>query len=245
MSYFLHFTKKYGQLSFFLLAACLLLTGCLTQQDHPSSDNGQGKGSPRPTVWVLQPQQTLRQSPQGTFYLPFIRITPRELQFFYAFSAHKHGKLHVEAASTAASTSTASTPLATTLQPLGQIEEFSISVLHIAYLDRAGQFITLRITLPGESSPTWSLSPLQQIIKEPLPGDAFYAFPSQDPGAFPPIAMELPLGKGRAGYVRKATSMLPLSRRSYVFFQAADASQVRVLTKAEYLSLTGTKSVVP
>ena len=72
-------------------------------------------------------------------------------------------------------------------------------MLHVTYLDNVDQFILLQVTFPGASSSACTLIPLHQLIQGPQQGNTCYAFPNQNPDVFPTIAMEPPLGKGKAG----------------------------------------------
>ncbi len=82
---------------------------------------------------------------------------------------------------------TATTVITTTalkvigIQPLGQIAEFEVGVIHTEWLDLAGRTLVLTVTPPGGGEP-WTFTPLRDIAPG-LPHEGTFQF---GPGASPP-----------------------------------------------------------
>jgi len=95
-----------------------------------------------------------------------VAIIPQEFHFFYAFQFREPGNPRIVVKSYAASRPQSTSNLAITVQPLGQLGPYTISVLHVKRSSYAGQVLSLQITSPGESRFTGRLRLLNKGRKK-------------------------------------------------------------------------------
>ncbi|SRR5260370_40351749 len=190
-------------------------------------------------VWMTQ-QPMLVQNSTGVFALKEIEITTaKEFRFYYVFQSSHQETIHVAAVS---SLNAGQQPvsLSATVLSLGAIDNYSIGVIRVQYLDRVGQTITLSITSPEEGSVRWQLTPLKQQLAEPHPeGGGYYGFPV-DQQIFPAIIWSGPRS-GPAGPLQH--SMVSLFKNAagtrYIFLQVDYSGKIAVITKEQCIQLIG------
>jgi hypothetical protein len=217
----------------------LLLVGFILTLHPTSSENGQ-RSVPSPVVWVTQ-QPLLVQNSAGVFALKEIEITTgREFRFYYAFQSSHQGTIHVAAVSSLRVDQGQSVTLPATVLPLGTIDDVSVGVIRVHYLDRVGQTIALSITSPAEGSVRWQLTPLKQLVAEPSPsGGGYYGLPV-DQHIFPEIIWSGP----RSGPVGPSQhSMVSLFKNAagtrYIFLQVDYSGKIAVITREQCTQLVG------
>ncbi|MGB8348148.1 MAG: hypothetical protein WCD86_24925 [Ktedonobacteraceae bacterium] len=222
-------------------AVCaILLAGLIITIRNGLLSPGKGPVSvPSPVVWTAQ-QPVLVQNSAGVFALKEIEITTtKEFRFYYAFHASRQGPIHAAAIS---SLNVGQHPvrLLATVWPMGTIDDISVGVIRVQYLDRVGQTITLTITSPEEGRMSWKLTPLKQLLSEPHPeGGGFYGFPI-DQHLFPEIIWSGP----RSGPVGPSQhAMISLFKNAagtrYIFLQVDYAGKIAVITKEQCIHLVG------
>lgn len=226
---------------------CLfLLVSLLATIQHTLNTSSSKNGPmsvPAPIVWTTQ-QSMLVQNSAGVLAIKEIEITTqKEFRFYYVFQSSHQGTIHVTAASSLNTTQTQPIILSATVQSLGIIDGFSVGVIRVHYLDRAGQTIALRITSSGSGNASWQLTPLKQLIAEPHPeGGSFYSFPI-DQHLFSEIIWSGPIS-GVAGPSQQ--SMVAYFKNAasthYIFLQVDYAGEVAVITKEECVQLVGAQN---
>jgi hypothetical protein len=218
-----------------------------------------GASSPRlvvgapPDVWQPSPPgQGFASGPAGAIAVKFIEFTPLQFRVYYVFKLSSQAAsqtspvtLRVTASSSlSASPSTPVVPLTSAIQTLGQIGDYTIGVMHIKHLNRAGQVITLAITpaLPGAA--TWHLSPIHQLIYQTHADTATGAA-----GGYPDALSEAqwygPVQAQLVSYVKVVIPGQPIADRTYVFVRSDDWVNVQAITKAQYIALAGTGNFTP
>lgn len=223
-----------------LLLAGLIITirGSAIRNASTSSGNRQ-ISVPPPVVWTTQ-QPMLVQNSAGVFALKEIEITTaKEFRFYYAFKSSHQGTIHVAAVSSL-NAGQQPVPLSTTVLSLGTIDDYSIGVIRVQYLDRVGQTIALSITSPEEGSVRWQLTPLKQLVAEPHPeGGGYYGFPI-DQHISPAIIWSGPRS-GLAGPSQH--SMVSLFKNAagtrYIYLQVDYSGKIAVVTKEQCIQLIG------
>lgn len=223
-----------------LLFCVLLLTGLIItiRNASPIAKNTPISIAP-PVVWTTQ-QPMLVQNSAGVFALKEIEITTaKELRFYYAFTSSHQGTIRATAVS-ALNAGQQPVSLSTMVLPLGTIDDYSVGVIRVQYLDRVGQTITLSITSPEEGSARWQLTPLKQQMVEPHPeGGSYYGFPV-DQHLFPAIIWSGPRS-GPAGPSQH--SMVSLFKNAagthYIFLQVDYSEKIVVITKEQCIQLIG------
>jgi hypothetical protein len=220
---------------------CVLLLGGLiiTIRNASTSSGNRQISVPAPFVWTTQ-QPMLVQNSTGVFALKEIEvITAKELYFYYAFKSSHQGTIHVAAVSSL-NAGQRPVPLSATVLSLGMIDDYSIGVIRVQYLNRVGQMIALSITSPKEGSVHWQVSPLKQLVAEPHPeGGTYYGFPI-DQQIFPAIIWSGP----RSGLVGPSQhSMVSLFKNAagtrYIYLQVNYSGKFAVITKEQCIQLIG------
>jgi hypothetical protein len=206
-----------------------LLLGCSAVFYRNSQ--GQPSGRPVSIPWELQHDQIVAQSHEGLFEIKYISITPREFRFFYVVRSGHRDELMVQAVSI--SPKGTSTPLASTVQPLGKLGAFDAGILHVKLFHLTGQMIELHIAVQGKNEPLWKLAPLKQTIDESAK-DTSYGLSIQirQPSGvlwFGPV-------KGEFAFFKESETK---SDASYVFVRFDDTTSVKVITRAQYLEVAG------
>jgi hypothetical protein len=220
--------------SCFLLLAGLILT----IRNAPTSS---GKSEPPPLVWTTQQQPRLVQNSAGVFALKEIEVTTmKELRFYYAFHSSHHGTLHVAAVSSLMADQQQPVTLSATVLSLGTIDEFSVGLIRVQYLDRVGQTIALSITSPQEGSVRWQLTPLKQLIAEPNPErEEYYSFPV-DQHLFPAILWSGPRSNHAGPSPGSMVSFFKNATGThYIFLEVDYLGKVAVITREQCVELVG------
>ena len=223
---------------FLFLLIGLIITIYYALDTSTSFRNGQ-KSVPAPNVWTTQ-QPVLVQNSAGVFALKEIEvISVKEFHFSYVFKSSHQGAIHVTAVSSVNGGQGQSINLSATVLSLGRIDDFSVGVIRIQYLNRVGQTITLRITSSEEGTANWQLAPLKQLVAEPHPtGGAFYRFPV-DQRIFPEIIWSGPwtetVGLSMVAFFKNAAST------RYIFLQEDDTGKITVISREECIRLVGEK----
>jgi putative zinc finger protein len=217
---------------------CLfLLTGLIVTLHQNTNISGRGAVSvPPPIVWITQQHYMLVQNGTEVFTLKEIEITTqKEIRFYYVFKSSYQKPFHVTADSALSTGQGQNISLSATVQPLGTIDSYDIGIIHVQYLDRAGQTVTLHITSSAMGNVNWHLSPLKQLIAEPHPEGSFYGF-SVDQRLFPAIVWSGPAGRSEQSQVAffKASGSA-----HYIFLQVDYLGKIRVITKEECIQLGG------
>jgi hypothetical protein len=126
-----------------------------------------------------------------------------------------------------------------TVQSFGRLGGLEIGVIDVPILNQAGQALTLLLTPPGASEPTWTLTVLEQVRSEPharsktgLGGDTS-TFPEIRVAAF----LTYP-GNRHSGYFALAQPTSPTSDLPSVFFVSDFDGTVTQITQAEYAAGT-------
>ena len=217
----------------------LLFAGLIIVIRNASTSGNRQISVAPPVVWTTQ-QPMLVQNSSGVFALKEIEITnTKEFRFYYAFKSSHQGTIHVTAVSSL-STGQQPVPLSTTILSLGTIDDYSIGVIRVQYLDRVGQTIVLSITSLEEGSARWQVAPLKQLVAEPHPeGGGYYGFPI-DQHLFPAIIWSGP----RSGLVGPSQhSMVSLFMNAagtrYIFLQVDYSGKIAVITKEQCIQLFG------
>ena len=191
--------------------------------------------APGSAVWNIRSDQLSFKSADGLFALKWVAITPQEFHFFYAFQFREPGNPRIVVKSYAASRPQSTSNLAITVQPLGQLGPYTISVLHVKRSSYAGQVLSLKITSPGESRFTWSLTPLEQVSQETHENTAYYGF-FLDTATLNEVSWHEPAMDQQVSYLEYKAKM----GQAYLFLKRGDPSVVTVITRSEYLSIAGT-----
>jgi hypothetical protein len=168
----------------------------------------------------------------------------------YLFLSTQRNGLQATASASHLADMTAASGLATTVQLLGQIRDYSVGVIHVEWANNTSQFIGLQLTAvsPAEVRVgTWQLAPLQQLFSDPLYGRASGGedYPIVASGL--PEADWVPVVEGVqvVSYVKVMLSGQSVADRSYVFVRSDDPATVTTISKAEYLSLAGPANFTP
>jgi len=206
----------------------------IARQTSPAQDK-RAASEPPPIVWELEKDQTIARNGAGTFAVEYIDVTKKEFRFFYAFSSQYQGSPRIEVISSPPSGSKAVMQLITAVQPLGSLDSFNVGVIHAPLLDRAGQLLTIQITMPGQHTPTWHLAPLKQLLKEPNPSNPAYYGLYLDQTKFPSITFYGPVMEQQVAFFRDAAP-------DYIFLRLGSTGPVQIITKAEYLAIAGPKN---
>ncbi|MGB8346557.1 MAG: zf-HC2 domain-containing protein [Ktedonobacteraceae bacterium] len=222
-----------------ILAGAVVITLNLQQRTTgqlPSTHSGGEPSFPPPSnVWEVEQDQTIARNAAGTFAVEYIDVTKKEFRFFYAFSSQYQGSPRIEVISSPPSGSKAVMQLITAVQPLGSLDSFNVGVIHAPLLDRAGQLLTIQITMPGQHTPTWHLAPLKQLLKEPNPSNPAYYGLYLDQTKFPSITFYGPVMEQQVAFFRDAAP-------DYIFLRLGSTGPVQIITKAEYLAIAGPKN---
>ena len=203
-----------------------------------------------PDNWQLQPGQLAATGTAGTFAVKWIQVTPQQLQFYYLFLSTQHNRLQATARASHLANMTAASGLATTVQDLGQIRDYSVGVMHVAWAKNTRQFIGLQLTTvspTGVRVGTWQLRPLEQLLSDRL----YHTAAGME--AYPGAASSLPeadwvpvvAGVQVVSYVKIVLPGQPAADRSYVFVRSGDPAMVTTISKAEYLSIAGSANFTP
>src|SRR6185437_3524184 len=213
---------KYAHVVHGAVILSLVLTIAMSACAGARPDPTQVVGAP-PIVWDNPPPgQGFASGPVGAIALKFIEFTPPQFRVYYVFKLSSQADpqthpvtLQVTASSSlSASPSTSVVPLTSAIQTLGQIGDYTIGVMHIAHLNRAGQVITLAITpaLPGAA--TWHLSPIHQLIYQTHADTATGAA-----GGYPDALSEVqwygPVQAQLVSYVKVIIPGQPVADRTY------------------------------
>jgi hypothetical protein len=190
--------------------------------------------APGPAVWNIRSDQLSFKSVDGLFALKWVAITPQEFHFFYAFQFHEPGNLRIVVKSYVASRPQSTSNLAITVQPLGRLGPYTISVLHVKRSSYAGQVLSLQITSPGESRFTWSLTPLVQVSQETHENTAYYGF-FLDTTTLNEVSWHEPAMDQQVSYLEYKAKM----GQAYLYLKRGDPFVVTVITRSEYLSRAG------
>ncbi|MEO7002410.1 MAG: hypothetical protein ABI068_11355 [Ktedonobacterales bacterium] len=200
---------------------------------------------PPPIVWQMQPHQSFASGPVGTFALEFVDFTPQQFRFYYAFKSPHQADLRVSASSSLAGRGAASVmALATTVQPLGQIGDYAIGVIHVEHINRAGQIISLAITPTVANAITWQLAPFKQLIVEPHAQTARGGIGIMAEG-LPEVQWSGELEEQLASYVKVVIPGQPVTNRTYVFVRSDDPVVVQVITKVQFIAIAGSANFTP
>lgn len=222
----------------------LLLVGLIVTLQNASTSTRKGPISrPPPVVWIRQQQLTLVQNSAGVFALKDIDITTtKEFRFYYAFHSPHPGTIHAVAVSSLNAGQQPIT-LSTTVLSLGTIDDINVGVIRVQYLDRIGQAITLRITLPGEGGARWQLTPLKQRLAEPHPeGGSFYEF-SIDQHLFPDVIWSGPwIGTAGPSHYSMISLFKNATGTRYIFFEIDYSGKIMVITRERCIQLTGERA---
>lgn len=198
-----------------------------------------------PAIWEGQPNQGIAIGPAGTFALKFIEFTPKQFRFYYVFKTSHQAPLQVTASSAIpANTSMPVIPLATTVQTLGRISEYTIGVIHVQHLNRAGQIIMLAITPALAGAATWRLEPFKQLIMEPHSQTARGGIGVM-PVGLPEAQWSGEYQEQLVSYVKVVIPGQPVADRTYVFLRSDDPVVVKVITKAQYIAIAGPANFTP
>ena len=218
--------------------ACLfLLTSLLVTVYHnvntltPTGKSGTAR--PLTMAWTTQQQYTLAKNNAGVFALKGIEITvAKEFRFYYAYKWSQKSTLSIVALSTQQGKDVT---LSATMQPLGVVDGYSIGVIHVQYLDRVNQTIILHILSQARENVRWQLSPLKQIQTEPHPEGGGYYELSIEQKLLSEIVWSgsVPGGKSMTAFFTNKTST------HYLFLRLNYMGEVKVITKEEYLQLSG------
>jgi hypothetical protein len=221
-------------LAFFLcLLAGLSLAACSTDRSCTGS-------CPSPIFWQTQPGQLAATGAAGTFAVKSILITPQQIQWYYVFLSKQHNRLQATASTSHLANTTAASSLATTVQLLGQISDYSIGVIHVDWADHVNQVIGLQLTAvssTGARVGAWQLTLLQQVDPDPNPG--WFGINTGGSGLPEAVWRMVPMGGTTVSYVKVIIPGQPVADRSYVFVGSDDPVTVQVISKAEYLRIAG------
>lgn len=227
------------KIAIFAAVLCvMLLTGIIATIVHFLPNSGGEASQPAPIVWQVQHGQTFAQSSGNKFALKYIEVTGQEFRFFYAFTASHPGPLQVEAISYLNPNPQNTIHLVTIVQPLGSLGAFSVGVIRVSRVTRVGQIIALQITLPAEKFPTWELSPLRQLIKEPNAARSLYGL-SIDQNELPAVTWYGPVTAQQVAFFKDTTAGRSASHASHVFLNLANAHMILIITQAQYLAIAG------
>jgi hypothetical protein len=203
-----------------------------------------------PEYWQTHTGQLAATGTAGTFVVKWIQVTPQQLQFYYVFLSTQHNQLQATARASHLANMTTASGLATTLQVLGQMRNYSIGVIHVAWVKNARQFIGLQLTVvspAGVRVSRWQLTPLEQLLSDRL----YHTTAGME--AYPGAASSLPEadwvpvveGVQVVSYVKVIVPGQPVADRSYVFVRSGDPVTVKVISKAEYLAIAGSANFTP
>lgn len=212
-------------------------------------------GAP-PDVWDAPPVgQDFASGPAGAIALKWSDFTPQQFRIYFVFRPSKQVDapshpiaLRITASSSLAShPATPPVPLAATIQTLGQIDEYTVGVMHIEHLNRADQLVTLAITPSLVGAATWRLSPIHQRIYEPHAQTATGVFGAYSDG-LPEAQWHWPVvlqGELELSYVKVVLPGQPVANHSYVFVRSDSSANVQVMSKAQYIALAGADNFTP
>jgi len=123
--------------------------------------------------------------------------------------------------------------------PLGTIDNISVGVIRVQYLDRAYQTITLNITSPSEKSVNWQLAPLKQLLVDPRSkGGAFYGL-YVDQHLFPNIIWSGPSGWPGLPPYSSLAFFKNKADTHYIFLLIDYFGKVEVITREKCIQVVG------
>lgn len=202
---------------------------------------------PPPIIWELQNGQTFVQSAEGAFGIKYLSIVQKDMGIFYALKAERSGEPDVKATSVllgnAGTGEVVHVGLGTRVESLGYVGEWNVGIVHIDWMDRPDQIITLAISPAGSSTPVWRLEPVLQLY---IPGEARGLYASMMPDTHELAEVEFygPFKKQQLAFFRlrdpetgnPRLDVAPLFMR---IPRGHDAVTAVLLTEAEYLALAG------
>ena len=197
---------------------------------------------PAPLVWSFQRSQAFAQRNQDEFSLKNVTITSQEFHFFYAYTFSHPGFPNITTTSSLEGRSAVPLQLETRVQPLGVLGNVTIGVIHTKLINKALQIIELHITPPGESTPLWTLTPLQQMIDEPHPGNSTYGFEDLSRIGIPTIEFYGPVMMEQVAYFRLVKPTQSTSRPTHIFLKMDHPVLVSLISQEQYLAIAGSEN---
>lgn len=197
-------------------------------------------------VWELQEGQTLAQNTEGIFCIKFLSIVYRDMGFFYAFKVFGTSQpaipdvvatslLEVDGGSI-------QKKLPVQVESLGYLGTWNAGIVHVQWIDRPEQVITLTATLTGNTPAKWSLQPLKQGYQPHEARNLYISTPAPDEPGSEEIEFYGPVLKYRVAFLRLHKNGQPVSEVTPIFFRIPrthEGVQAILLSQEEYLSFTG------
>lgn len=117
--------------------------------------------------WTAQKDQWDAENEQGTLRIVQMEGGPGELIFFYAMQSSNRGVPRAAAVSSGGTGEFAppagSSLKVTSVQPLGQLAQFDVGVVHVSWEDHQGQVLALEVSPPGANEAAWRIAPARQV----------------------------------------------------------------------------------
>lgn len=197
-------------------------------------------------VWELQEGQMLAQDKEGTFCIKYLSIVHMDMGFFYAFKASGTSQ-HVIPDVVATSLleidgGSIHTRLSTQVESLGYLGAWNVGIVHVRWIDRPEQVITLTITATGSATAEWSLQPLKQDYQPHEARNLYVSMPGPDEPGSKEIEFYGPVMKYQIAFFRLHNNAEPVSAIAPIFFRIPrthEAVQAILLTQEEFLSFAG------
>ena len=203
--------------------------------------------SPFPAaVWELQKGQMLAEIQEGTFCIKFLSIVQMDMGFFYAFKVNGASQpvlpdvvatsvLEVDGG-------LIQKTLPVQVESLGYLGAWNVGIMHVQWIDRPEQVITLTITQAGNASPVWSLQPLKQNYQPQETRNLYISAPESDEPGCAEIEFYGPVLKYRIAFLRLRQNGQPVKEVAPIFFRIPrthEGVQAILLSQEEYLAFTG------
>lgn len=157
--------KKFVGIFITLGAACLVVVGGLVFRAFQSQTTPPFGSRPVP-VWLTQTELSFAQTPNGTFGVNAVLVTPKEMILFYEMQSALTETPNVEALSSGVDGTGrhVSNPLTVSdIQTLGKLAEIEVGAIRLAWVNQPNQALTLSITPSGNKSQPWEIAPLKQL----------------------------------------------------------------------------------
>ena len=185
-----------------------------------------------PQYWKTDNNQISIKNNTITFALKDIEISHQEIRFFYARKSSQN--ISLQAIETIHQASTIL--LSTQDESLGTLGAYTIGVLHVRRIDRAGQVITIQMKIAGHSN-TWSLSPLQQLLLDNRPNTTVSIFVDQR--QLPDITWSGPVMDQQVAYMQDISTSHINANTAHIFLRLDDPIKVQIISQAQFIAIAG------